>query len=210
MEIVYLGHSAFKLSGKEVSVVCDPFSSDMVGIKMPKVEADIVTVSHSHSDHDNLESIKSEYICFDSPGEYEIKNTEIIGVKSFHDSEGGKERGQNTIFLFEIDGIHICHLGDLGEDLSSEQIEKINSVDILLIPVGGKYTIDSKSAVKIISELEPKIVIPMHYRAGKMTELDPLENFVAESGLDAKKIEKLKVTKKDLPEKLELVILQSY
>jgi len=204
MEIVYLGHSEFKISGKNINVVTDPLNPSEVGITAPKIEADVVTISHDHFDHNFLAGVKGEYLCFDTPGEYEIKGAEIQGIPSFHDNTGGKERGLNTIFVYEIDGIKICHLGDLGHDLTPEQLDKIDGIDILLIPVGGKYTLDSKLAAKIISEISPKIVIPMHFKAGKMTDLEPLDNFLKELGIDPKKIDKLKIQKKDLPEELEV------
>ena len=207
MEIVHLGHSSFKIIGKNVIIVTDPFDSSEVGIPFPKSDADVVTISHSHKDHNNLEGIKGEYICFDSPGEYEIKTAEIVGVKGCHDEKDGSDFGENTIFDFEVDGINVCHLGDQGKDLSSDQLDKIDGVDILMIPVGGKYTIDAKLATKLISEIEPKIVIPMHYKLGKMIDLAPLEAFVKEIGMEPKKADRLKIQKKDLPETMELWVI---
>jgi L-ascorbate metabolism protein UlaG (beta-lactamase superfamily) len=207
MEILGLGHSAFKIIGKEITIVTDPFDPETVGFPFPKVEADVVTVSHSHSDHNFLKGVKGDFICFDSPGEYEIKNSEIVGIDSFHDDKNGSERGHNTIFSLEVDGIHICHLGDLGTSLSSDQLEKIDGADILIIPVGGVKVIDPKAAVKVISEIEPKIVIPVHYKEGKLTDFEPLEHFVKEIGKDPKKTDRLKIQKKDLPEQLEIYTL---
>lgn len=207
MEITHLGHSSFKIVGKEVTIVTDPFSPEDVGIPYPKTEADVVTVSHNHLDHNYLSGVKGSFICFDSPGEYEIKNVEIVGIESCHDEKKGEERGKSTIFSYEIDGLNICHLGDLGSDLDSGQIEKINGVDILFVPVGGKETIDTKKAVKVISEIEPKIVIPMHYKVGKK-DLEPVENFIKEMGKEPRQEEKLKIVKKDLPEEMEIVVLK--
>lgn len=208
MEITYLGHSSFKIDGKETSIVCDPFDPNKVGIPFSKTSADIVTVSHDHFDHSNVKDIKGDFICFDSPGEYEIKGSEIIGVSSFHDKSQGAERGQNTIFVIEVDGVKICHLGDLGCDLSSDQLEKIDGIDILMIPVGGGPTINAKEAAKVISEIEPKIIIPMHFRAGKMNALDSIDNFLKEIGKNPKSVDKLKITKKDLPEDMEVIIFK--
>lgn len=209
MEITYLGHSSFKLIGKDISIICDPFDSAKVGLNFPRVEADVVTISHDHFDHNAKEAVRGSFVCFDTPGEYEIKGAEIIGIDSFHDESQGAERGHNTIFVYEIDGIHICHLGDLGCSLSSEQIEKMDGVDILMVPVGGKLTIDAKQAAKVISDIEPKIVIPMHFKVGKMTELDPLEKFISEIGKAPKNLDRLKIQKKELPENLEVIILKS-
>lgn len=208
MEITSLGHSSFKIVGKEISIITDPFDQDKVGINFPKAEAAVVTVSHDHFDHNKIDALKGNFICFDSPGEYEIKNTEIVGIESSHDKSQGAERGLNTIFLYRVDGIKICHLGDLGTDLSSDQIEKIDGVDIVFIPVGGKYTIDAKEAAKIISEIDPKIVIPMHYRVGKMTDLDPVDNFLSEIGKQPQKTDRIKIQPKDLPENLEVILFQ--
>lgn len=208
MEILHLGHSSFKIMAKNLTVVTDPFDPKKVGIELPKTEADVVTVSHHHFDHDFTQGIRGDFICFDSPGEYEINNAEIIGINSFHDTAGGSERGQNTIFYFELDGLALIHLGDLGTELSSEQIEKIGQTDILFIPVGGKYTIDPKMAAKVISELEPKIIIPMHYRVGSMTDLEPLDNFLKEIGKEPKVLERLKIQKKDIPESPEVIVLK--
>ena len=208
MEITYLGHSCFKIIGKKISVLTDPFDSEKIGIKLSKQDADVVTVSHSHYDHNYLEAVKSEYLLIDSPGEYEIKESEFQGINGFHDDSHGEERGQITIFNMEIDGIKICHLGDLGSELTSEQLDKVDGVDILMIPVGGKFTIDAKQAIKVINQIEPKIVLPMHYKAGKLTDLATLESFLQEFSVSPVPMEKLKITNKDLPEELEVIVLK--
>ncbi len=208
MEITHLGHACFKIMGKQISVLTDPFDPEKVGLKLAKQDADVVTVSHDHFDHNCLEILKSEYLLLDSPGEYEIRESEFIGVFADHDEQKGQERGQITIFTMEIDDIKICHLGDLGTDLNSEQLDKIDGVDILLIPVGGKTTIDAKTAVKIINQIEPKIVIPMHYADGKMTDFSPLSVFLDEMGVSPMPLEKLKITTSNLPEEMEVVVLK--
>lgn len=207
MEIVSLGHSSFKIIGKEISIITDPFDPAKAGMPFPKAEADVVTKSHDHSDHNNLKAVKGQFVCFDSPGEYEIKNSEIIGIDSFHDDKKGEERGRSTIFTYNVDGIKICHLGDLGESLSTEQLEKIDGVDVLMIPVGGRVTIDPKMAVKVISDIEPKIAIPMHFKEGAFTDFAAVDDFVKEIGKEPKKAERLKIQKKDLPEELEVYLL---
>jgi L-ascorbate metabolism protein UlaG (beta-lactamase superfamily) len=209
MEIAYLGHSSFKIIGKDLSIVCDPFDTAKVGIAFPRTEADVVTVSHDHFDHNAVSAVRGQFVCFDTPGEYEIKNAEIIGTAAWHDDKNGGERGPNTIFSYNVDGINICHLGDLGTPLTSAQLEKIDGVDILMIPVGGKVTIGPKEAVKVIAEIEPKIVIPMHFRAGKMNELGSLDSFLAEIGKTPKNTDRLKIQKKDLPEEMEVFVLKS-
>ena len=190
-----------------MTIVTDPFDPTKLGLPFPKIDADVVTVSHQHQDHNFLAGIKGEYICFDSPGEYEIKTAEIRAIPGCHDDKDGLERGENTIFTYEVDGINLCHLGDQGKELSSEQLDKMDGVDILMIPVGGKYTIDAKQAAKVISEVEPKIVLPMHYKSGNMTDIDPIDTFLKEIGLEAKKSDRLKILKKDLPETMEVWVI---
>ena len=210
VEITSLGLSSFKIAGKTASIVCDPYLDSAVGLKFPRVEADIVTISHDHSNHNSRGGVKGEFICFDSPGEYEIKETEITGIKSYHDESNGVIRGQNTIFVYEVDNIKICHLGDLGHELDSEQIEKIDGVDVLFIPVGGGTALDAKRAAKVISAIAPKIVIPMHYKVGNRNDLESVDLFLREIGKDPKKLTELKIkSAKDLPEDLEIYILES-
>lgn len=206
VEIVALGHSAFKLIGKEISVICDPFADDFVGMKLPKLEANVVTISHEHPDHNNRAGVKGDFICFDSPGEYEIRGAEIIGIQSYHDENKGADRGLNTIFVFSIDDLQLCHLGDLGTELSSEQIERIDGVDVLFVPVGGKDTIDAKKAARVVADIGPKVVIPMHYGNAKLG-LDGVEHFLSEIGKEPKRVSEIKLKKKDLAEDLEVYLL---
>ncbi len=210
MEINHLGHSCFKITGKNLTVVTDPYDHPKIGKKMPKVEAAVVTVSHQHKDHNYKEGVKGDFLLLDSPGEYEVKESFFQGIDSYHDDSKGEERGHNTIFTMEIDGISICHLGDLGTDLDNEQLEKVDGIDILMIPVGGTYTIDSKIAVKVINNIGPKIVIPMHYKdAGTDLPIDPVDKFIKEIGEQPETLDKLKITKKDLPEEMRVVVLKS-
>lgn len=210
MDISWLGHASFKVKGKTAVVVTDPYSSQ-IGIKMPKVEADIVTVSHGHFDHNEVTAVGGEPFVIEGPGEYEIKGVEVVGVASFHDSKSGFERGKNTIYNFKVDKMNICHLGDLGqENLTDEQVEEIGNTDILLIPVGGYFTIDATLAVKIVAQLEPKIIIPMHYRTNetKIEGLSGVEKFLKEMGKEnIEPISKLTVIPDKLPEEAQVVVL---
>jgi L-ascorbate metabolism protein UlaG (beta-lactamase superfamily) len=208
MEISYLGQACFKITGKKISILTDPYNPEMLGLTLPKQEADVVTVSHNHGDHNYLDIMKGEYLLLDSPGEYEVKESEFTGIFAAHDDKGGSERGMVTIFSFSVDDLKICHLGDLGTELTSEQLDKVDGVDILLIPVGGHYTIDAKTAVKVISQIEPKIVIPMHYRAGKMEVLAPVSDFLHEMAVNPTPQDKLKIQAKDLPDELEVIVLK--
>ena len=213
MYITWLGQSCFKLQDKigsdGVILVTDPYNDD-IGLKMPRFEAEIVTVSHDHFDHNNTDAIRGDPLIINSAGEYETRGVFIEGVEAWHDSQAGAERGKNIMYRMEMEDISITHLGDLGHILDTKQLEKLEGTDILLIPVGGKYTIGAAKAVEVISQIEPRIVIPMHYKVpGLRVDIDGLEKFIKELGLKPRTEEKLKITKKDLPqEDMELVILQ--
>jgi len=203
MEIFYLGHSCFKIKGKNAAVVTDPYDPS-VGFKMPKVEAEIVTVSSQHPDHNFVQGVKGEPFVIFEPGEYEIKGVEILGEK----------RGENIVFCLKVDEILIVHLGDLDHKLTPEQIEDLNEVDILLIPVGGVYTIDALAAREVINQIEPKIVIPMHYKTKNheekvFGEVDGVDVFLKEMGeekLQSQKKLKIK-NRSELPEEREVMVL---
>lgn len=215
MHISWLGHSAFKFQGKGVSdaitVVVDPFHSEKIGLKLPRLEADIVTSSHNHDDHNNIAAVKGDPFVITQAGEYEVKGVFIEGVDSYHDDAKGAKRGNNVIFRFEIEDLSITHLGDLGTELDNKQLERLEGTDILLIPVGGVYTIDAQKAVAVINQLEPRIVIPMHYQVPglKLPEtLGSLESFLKAIAVKPRMEEKLKIIKKDLPqEDMEVVVL---
>jgi L-ascorbate metabolism protein UlaG (beta-lactamase superfamily) len=213
MIVTWIGHSCFKIQDKTgpegVKVVTDPFDKK-IGFKAPNFEADIVTVSHNHYDHSNVDSIRGNPFVIDSAGEYDKKGVAVVGIESYHDAKEGKERGKNIIYRIDIDDMSVAHLGDLGHELDTKQLERLEGTDILLIPVGGKYTIDAKKEVEVVRQVEPRIVIPMHYKIKglKITDIDGVEKFVKELGQKPTYEEKLKINKKDLPqEDMELVIL---
>ncbi len=184
MTITWFGQSCFRLEAKEGSILIDPFSKE-IGLKPPRIKDDVVLVTHQHHDHNNIEDANPEAFIIQNPGEYENHGIAIQGIQSFHDNKEGAERGLNTIYVIKAEELTICHLGDLGHVLTDHQVEKIGDVDILMIPVGGTYTIDAKTAVEVISQVEPKIVIPMHYMVSGHTPspLDGPEKFVKELGL---------------------------
>ncbi len=215
MDITSLGHASFKIRAKLVTIITDPYLSDMVGLKFPKnVEADIVTISHQHQDHNAVQNVSGSPFIVSGPGEYEIKGVHIVGTSSFHDEEKGAKRGSNTMYHMEIDGVRLAHLGDLGHTLSSHDIEQLGEVDILFIPVGGIFTIDAKQAAEIITEIEPSIVIPMHYGKPELNqktfgELASLAHFLKEMGkVGVVPQPKLSVTKDKLPEELQVIVLE--
>ncbi len=202
MDITYLGHSSFKLRGKTAAVITDPFDPTMVGLKFPKNEADIVTVSHDHEDHNKVDLVINTKMVISGAGEYEIMGVSVIGVETDHDASGGGERGKNIIYVFEVDGVRIAHLGDLGHKLSDKIIEQLGDVDVLMIPVGGVYTIGPRDAVDIAKEFDCPYIIPMHYKTAGINEenfgkLNTVDDFLKESGYEVEKIDKL-ILKKEL------------
>lgn len=214
MIITWLGQSCFKIQDKTgtdgITVVTDPFDKKY-GLKAPNFEADIVTVSHDHEDHNNISSLRGNPFVIDSAGEYDVKGIMVEGVESYHDEKQGAERGKNIIYRIEVEDVTIVHLGDLGHVLDDKQLEKLVGVDILFVPVGGKYTIDAKKAVEVVSQIEPRIVIPMHYKIpGLKVDADGVDKFIKEMGIQPTEEDKLKISKKDLPqEEMELVILKA-
>ncbi len=215
MYITWLGHSSFKIqtknNGTDVTILTDPFDNK-VGLRMPKVQADIVTVSHDHYDHNNIDAAKGkDTFIINEPGEYEYMGVFLYGIPSWHDKEEGNDKGQNVIFRIETEDVSVVHLGDLGQrSLTGEQMEKLEKVDVLMIPVGGKYTIDGKEAVDLINQLDPRIVIPMHYKVpGLKIDLGGVDAFCKEIGVcNAEKVKKLKVLKKELPqEEMQVVVM---
>ncbi len=209
MVITWYGQSCFKIQSGETVVFTDPFDKE-IGLTPPRSQADIVTISHNHFDHNNQDALSNEPLVVDGPGEYESKGVNIKGILSFHDDKEGQERGINTIYIIEIESIKICHLGDLGQSkLAAEQVEKINGVDILMIPVGGVYTIDGETAADIINQIEPRIVIPMHYKIPGLTvKIDGVDVFLKEMGIAKKEaVDKLTLKKKDLPEEETQVVV---
>jgi len=213
MYLTWLGHSCFKLQDKTGSeatvVVTDPFDPQFTGLKMPSLEADIVTVSHDHQDHNYLKAIRRPPFVIRAAGEYEVRGVAVEGVDSYHDDQEGAKRGGNVIYRLDIDDITVTHLGDLGASLSAKQLEHLEGTDILLVPVGGHYTLDAKQAVEVVNQIEPKIIIPMHYAvSGLKISLDEVDKFIKELGLSPVKEDKLKISRRDLPtEDMELVLL---
>ncbi len=201
MVIVWYGHSCFQISSQGVNIIIDPYDAT-IGLKVPNLRADILLVTHNHHDHNNLKAVEGEPFLITGPGEYEIKRVTVRGISSFHDNSQGSQRGKNNIYLIETEEIRICHLGDLGQkELSKEQLDLINAPDVLMIPVGGTYTIDGSEAAKITNQIEPKIVIPMHYKIpGLSLPLESVDNFLKEFVVEKKESQlKIILKKKDLP-----------
>jgi L-ascorbate metabolism protein UlaG (beta-lactamase superfamily) len=209
MEITWYGQSCFRLRSRGLSVVTDPFSPE-TGIKLPRLTATVVTISHDHPDHNEAKAVKGDSFVISGPGEYEIEGIFVIGVPTFHDAKQGQERGKNTAYLIEFEDLTICHLGDLGHVLTQEQVEQLNSVDVLLVPVGGRSTLNGSQAAEVVGLLEPRIVIPMHYRIpGVSAQLDTATRFLKEMAMEKPdRAPTLTVTKSQLPEETRIVLLE--
>ncbi len=208
MDITWLGHSCFLIKGKEKSIITDPCHPDL-GYRLDEPEADIVTVSHSHRGHCYVEGVANDPRQIRSPGEYEIGGTFITGVASFHDNKKGEIRGKNTIYVIEMDGIALCHLGDLGHPLDSHLIEEIGDISILFLPVGEVSTIPIDTTTEIIRQLEPPIIIPMHYKTevfiGNLSPVNKFLDTMRIKELEAKP--KLSITASSLPSSTQTVVL---
>ncbi len=215
-KIYWAGQACFEISAANAkdstaTIVIDPFD-EKIGLKLPSLSADVLLVTHGHADHNNVKAVRGEPFVVDGPGEYEVKGVFVQGIESFHDDDQGKERGLNTIYVIETEGMRFCHMGDFGQrELTNEQIEKIGSVDILMIPVGGKYTITSSEAIKVIGQIEPKVVIPMHYALPKLgVDLDGVDTFLKAMGKTIEPQDKFTVKVSTLPKDrdMEIVVLK--
>jgi len=216
MKIKWLGHASFLFtSDAGTKIITDPFEASYVASGGPSYgeieeSADIVTVSHDHTDHSNVATVRGKPEVIRKAGITKVKGIEIKGIASHHDEAGGSKRGKNTIFCFETDGIRVCHLGDLGHQLSDQQSSELGDVDILLIPVGGYYTIDAKVATQVCDQLKPKVVIPMHFKTDKcgfpIAGVDEfLKGKEVVKNLDTSEVE---FKQKELPSTTQIIVLQ--
>lgn len=212
MTITWFGQSCFKIQDKDVTLITDPYGRDS-GFKLPRLTADIVTVSHDHLDHNNIEEVKGTSsgtpFTITSPGEYEVKGVFVYGIPLRHDKNDGQDQELNIAYRIEMENISIAHLGNISHNLTEDQVSKLDGVDILLVPVGGKYTVGAHEAAEIVNKIEPRIVIPMHYKIpGLKVDIETVDKFLKETGAGkVEKIPKLKIVKKDLPQEETKVIL---
>ena len=207
MEIVWLGHSCFRIRGREATIVMDPCPPKS-GYAIGKPTADIVTVSHQHDNHNFTKAVAGTPTILDNAGEYEVHGAFVTGIQTFHDTEKGAERGKNIAFVVEMEGIKVCHLGDLGHAPTAGQVEEMVGCDILFVPVGGGTTIDGAKAAEIVNTLEAKLVVPMHYQTDAHKELDTAERFLKE--MEVKAVEpqqKLQVTHSGIPSETQVIML---
>ncbi len=179
MKIKWFGHSCFLItSDNGTRILTDPFD-EQVGYTLPHTEVDVVTVSHNHFDHDNVGVVKGDFKYIKDEGNFTHRDIGIKGISTFHDEVGGAKRGKNIVFIYSIDGMTICHLGDLGHALSEEQVKEIGKVDVLLIPIGDIYTIDGDTAIEVIKSINPRVSIPMHYKTEHLSfDLAKPDNFL--------------------------------
>jgi L-ascorbate metabolism protein UlaG (beta-lactamase superfamily) len=210
MKLKWLGHSAFVItSDTGIKLITDPYATDdRLSYGEIKESADIVTVSHDHSDHNNVSAVRGNPEIV--RGTTEIKGIKFRGIPTYHDEAKGQQRGKNTIFCCEVDGAKVCHLGDLGHTLGDKQIAEIGGVDILLVPAGGLYTIDAMAANQVCDQLKPRVIIPMHYKTNKCAfPISGVDEFLQGkknvSRLDASEVE-LKSGK--LPADTRIIVLQ--
>ena len=210
MDIYWYGQSCFRLRGRGVAVVMDPYCPD-IGLTLPRLVADLVTVSHDHADHCHVKGVRRGAYVVTGPGEYEVGGVFVIGVPTFHDARNGKDRGRNTAYVVEMEELTVCHLGDLGHVPTQEQVEQFDGVDVLMVPVGGRTVLTATKAAEVVAMLEPAIVIPMHYRIpGLEPQMDGVARFLREMAVDEPEpIEFLRITKSQLPTETRVVLLDA-
>ncbi|OGC85296.1 MAG: hypothetical protein A2V73_00905 [candidate division Zixibacteria bacterium RBG_19FT_COMBO_42_43] len=212
MTIKWLGHAHFLISNNKVKIALDPFDSS-VGYPMPDVSADILLMSHGHLDHNNASAVKGNPVQITGYGKKSAKGIDFTGVKTYHDDQQGKSgRGENTVFVWEMEGIRFAHCGDLGHLLTEQNLKEIGAVDVVMIPVGGFYTIDSKVATQNIEKLKPKVVIPMHYKQPFMGDDFPIDkvDVFLQGKKNVQKVGKntLTLNKEKLPEETTIFVLE--
>jgi len=209
VEITWYGQACFRLRDRGWAVVTDPYGPG-IGLELPRMTATIVTVSHEHEDHSYVKAVRGGPYVISGPGEYEIGGVFVIGIPTYHDDQGGKERGRNTAYLIEYEDLVVCHLGDLGHVPTQEQVEQFGDVDVLLVPVGGRTTLSGAGAAEVVALIEPRIVVPMHYKIPGLTaNLETARRFLREMAVDAPDTEEtLKVEKTQLPEETRVILLE--
>lgn len=210
MKIIHIGHSCFLLCAKNgATVLTDPYGD--VGILLPQLNSDIVTVSHSHYDHCNVSAVGGQPVILKDAGSFCYNGIEIQAIESFHDDAEGRKRGRNLIFSLLIDGLRVTHLGDLGEKFGESSLRRIPRSDILLIPVGGNYTIDGDEAARYVKALSPSIVIPMHYYVRGLTvDIEDEKRFIKAMGGNYRREAALEVVQADLTQQTQLIVLENH
>lgn len=207
MKINYIGHSCFLFrESSGTTLLTDPYGD--IGLSFPRVKSDIVTVSHSHYDHCNVGAVGGDPAILSRAGKYTVRGVAIEARESYHDDANGTKRGKNLIFTFEMDGVTVCHLGDLGQKAEGDILEKIGKPDILLIPVGGNYTIDGAEAARYVREIRPAVVIPMHYHVRGLTvDISDERQFLTAMGT-FERAKEAEITAETLPAATKTLLLE--
>jgi L-ascorbate metabolism protein UlaG (beta-lactamase superfamily) len=208
LDITWLGHSCFRIRGKEATIVTDPCPPS-TGYNIGRPTADIVTISHNHENYTYLKGVAGNPVIINNPGEYEIHEAFITGITTYQDASKGSERGKNLSYIIEMEGLRVLHLGNIGHTPTAEQAEEMTGVDILLIPVGGVETIDGAKAAEIVSLLEARVVVPMHYKTAALKNgLEPADRFLKELGATPGEPQpKLSLNRNSLPMETKAVLL---
>lgn len=209
MEITWYGQSCFRLRSRGLAVVTDPYGPS-TGLRLPRLTATVVTVSHEHEDHNHIDAVRGSPFVINGPGEYEIEGIFVIGVSTWHDDKGGRDLGRNTAYLIEFEDLTICHLGNLGHVPTQEQVEQLSNIDVLLVPVGGHATLTGTRAAEVVGLLEPRIVVPMHYKAaGLKAQLETANRFLKEMAVESpERMDTLTVTAGNIGEETRIVLLE--
>ncbi len=210
MDLTWLGHACFRMRGREGVVLTDP-PDPRSGHAIPKTEADLVTISHSHDGHSSLRSVGGEPVVLNGPGEYEVREILVAGVATYHDTEKGALRGKNTVYTVHLDDLTVCHLGDLGHALAAADLERLGEIDVCLLPIGGAdVNLSAAMAAEIVHQLEPKVVVPMGFDPDDRRKDAPFDRLLHELGVkDVASVPKLSVTRSSLPPELQVVVLDS-
>lgn len=214
MQIQWFGHASFLLtSDAGTRVLIDPYDK-FVGYRMPvPIEADVVTVSHGHGDHNAVRAASGDYLLANEPKEYSRGDVAIRGFSTFHDKAGGKKRGPNIVFRFRMDGLTVCHCGDLGHVLSEEQAAAIGKVDVLMVPVGGRMAIGAADAVQVMHQLQATVTIPMHYATKALGILGRLvfekaDKFIEAAGARTTDVKTLSLSQDNIDQYAGVVTMQ--
>ena len=214
MKLKWFGHSSFGLTSKSgKTVLTDPYESGgyngAIGYKPISINADTVTISHNHPDHNYTKTLSGNPIIIDKKGNYEIADIKITGITAFHDCRQGKERGNNIIFIYEINNLRIAHYGDLGHMLPDKETTSLGRIDIILIPVGGHFTIDASQATDIIEKIKPRIVFPMHYKTAVLDfPISGVDEFLkGKNNIKRVLTSEVSIATETLPSKTEIWIL---
>jgi len=208
MEITWLGHSCFRIRAKEATVVTDPCDKS-TGYSLGRPTADLITVSIDDPAHNYVSGVAGDPLVISGPGEFEIAGASLVGVTTYRDKEKTAAAGRNVVYVIEVEDLRVCHLGSIGHVPTSDQVEEIGNVDILLVPVGGGDSLDAPPAAETVSLIEPKLVIPMHFKTDiEKAALDPIERFLKEMGAKTTETHaKIAVTRSSLPEETQILIL---